>query len=59
MKELRRAVKELGLKAVKFNGGWGDGDLDNEVLFPLYEEIADLNIPILASSGGARVRIAA
>jgi aminocarboxymuconate-semialdehyde decarboxylase len=47
VKELRRAVKDLGLKAVKFNGGWGDGDLDNEVLFPLYEEIADLDIPIL------------
>src|SRR6476659_3686269 len=47
IKELHRAVKELGLKAVKFNGGWGDGDLDNEMLFPLYEEIADLNIPIL------------
>jgi aminocarboxymuconate-semialdehyde decarboxylase len=47
IRELRRAVRELGLKAVKFNGGWGDGDLDNEVLFPLYEEIADLNIPIL------------
>ena len=47
LKELRRAVKDLGLKAVKFNGGWGDGDLDNEVLFPLYEEIADLDIPIL------------
>ena len=47
VKELRRAVKDLGLKAVKFNGGWGDGDLDNEVLFPLYEEIADLEIPIL------------
>ena len=47
VKELRRAVKELGLKAVKFNGGWGDGDLDSEVLYPLYEEIADLNIPIL------------
>ena len=45
--ELRRAVKELGLKAVKFNGGWGNGDLDNEILWPLYEEIADLNIPIL------------
>jgi len=27
--------------------GWGDGDLDNEVLFPLYEEIAALDIPIL------------
>jgi aminocarboxymuconate-semialdehyde decarboxylase len=47
VRELRRAVKELGCKAVKFNGGWGDGDLDNEVLFPLYEEIADLDIPIL------------
>ena len=47
VKELRRAVKELGLKAVKFNGGWGNGDLDNEVLFPLYEEISDLDIPIL------------
>ncbi len=47
LKELRRSVKDLGLKAVKFNGGWGDGDLDNEVLFPLYEEIADLDIPIL------------
>jgi aminocarboxymuconate-semialdehyde decarboxylase len=47
VRELRRAVKDLGLKAVKFNGGWGDGDLDNEVLWPLYEEIADLDIPIL------------
>src|ERR671919_1178525 len=47
VRELRRAVKELGLRAVKLNGGWGDGDLDNEVLWPLYEEIADLNIPIL------------
>jgi len=51
---LRRAVKELGLKAVKFNGGWGDGDLDNEVLVPLYEEIADLNISHSASSRRSR-----
>ena len=42
VKELRRAVKDLGLKAVKLNGGWGDGDLDSEVLWPLYEEIAEL-----------------
>ena len=40
IRELRRAVKDLGMKAVKFSGGWGDGDLDNEVLWPLYEEIA-------------------
>ena len=42
IRELRRAVKDLGMKAVKFSGGWADGDLDNEVLWPLYEEIARL-----------------
>jgi aminocarboxymuconate-semialdehyde decarboxylase len=47
IRELRRAVKDLGMRAVKFNGGWGDGDLDNQVLWPLYEEIAKLDIPIL------------
>ncbi len=47
VRELRRAVKGLGLKAVKLNGGYGDGDLDNEVLWPLYEEISKLDIPIL------------
>lgn len=47
IRELRRATRELGLKAVKFNGGWGDGDLDSEALYPLYEEIAELGIPIL------------
>jgi aminocarboxymuconate-semialdehyde decarboxylase len=47
IRELRRAVNDLGLKAVKFNGGWGDGDLDSEVLWPLYEEIASADIPIL------------
>jgi aminocarboxymuconate-semialdehyde decarboxylase len=47
VRELRRAVEELGLKAVKFNGGYGDGDLDSEALWPLYEEISRLDIPIL------------
>ena len=42
------------MKAVKFSGGWADGDLDNEVLWPLYEEIARLDIPILVHPG-ARV----
>lgn len=46
-RELRRAVLDLGLKAVKLNGGYGDGDLDNEILWPLYEEICKLDIPIL------------
>lgn len=47
VRELRRAVEELGLKAVKLNGGYGDGDLDAEVLWPFYEEVCRLNIPIL------------
>lgn len=47
IRELRRSVKELGMRAVKFNGGYGDGDLDNEALWPLYEEISQLEIPIL------------
>ena len=54
IRELRRAVQDLGMKAVKFSGGWADGDLDNEVLWPLYEEIARLDIPILVHPG-ARV----
>src|SRR5258705_5218725 len=38
VKELRRAVKELGLKAVKFNGGLGEGGLGSEGLCSLFEE---------------------
>lgn len=47
IRELRRAVEELGLRAVKLNGGYGDGDLDNEILWPFYEEVCRLDIPIL------------
>ncbi|HWO40770.1 MAG TPA: amidohydrolase family protein [Candidatus Eisenbacteria bacterium] len=47
IRELRRAVKDLGMRAVKFNGGYADGDLDSEALWPLYEEIERLDIPIL------------
>jgi aminocarboxymuconate-semialdehyde decarboxylase len=54
VRELRRAIKDLGLKAVKLSGGYGDGDLDSEVLWPFYEEVARLDIPILVHPG-ARV----
>ncbi len=47
IRELRRAVNDLGMRAVKLNGGYADGDLDSEALWPLYEEIAKLDIPIL------------
>lgn len=47
VRELRRAVQDLGLKAVKLMGGYRDGDLDSEALWPLYEEICRLDIPVL------------
>ncbi len=54
VREVRRAVEELGLKAVKLSGGYQDGDLDSEVLWPFYEEVSRLDIPILVHPG-ARV----
>ena len=54
VRELRRAVKDLGLKAVKLMGGYADGDLDNEVLWPFYEEVCKLDVAILVHPG-ARV----
>jgi len=54
VRELRRAVEGLGLKAVKMSGGYSDGDLDAEVLWPFYEEVCRLNVPILVHPG-ARV----
>jgi len=54
VREIRRSVEELGLKAVKLSGGYQNGDLDSEVLWPFYEEVARLDIPILVHPG-ARV----
>jgi predicted TIM-barrel fold metal-dependent hydrolase len=47
VREVRRAAEELGLRAVKVMGGWGDVELDSEVLYPFYEEVARLDVPIL------------
>jgi predicted TIM-barrel fold metal-dependent hydrolase len=46
-REIERAVKTLGLKAVKFMGGMQDANLGAERLWPLYDKISQLNIPIL------------
>ncbi len=54
VRELRRAVEQLGLKAVKLMGGHADGDLDAEVHWPFYEEVCRLDVPILVHPG-ARV----
>ena len=46
-KELRRAVLKLGCKGVGINTHIGGLLLDNEQLYPFYETVSDLDIPIL------------
>ena len=55
IKELERAVKELGFRAVKMTAGPGKGvDLGSPTLWPFYEKAAELDIPLLVH-GVARV----
>ena len=51
IRELRRAVKDLGFKGVKLMGGHENCDLDAEVLWPFYEEVCKLDVPILVHPG--------
>ena len=51
IRELRRSVKELGFKGVKLMGGHANCDLDAEVLWPFYEEVCKLDVPILVHPG--------
>lgn len=44
--ELQRAAA-AGLRAVKINGGFADEDIDGEELWPLYEAVEALDLPIL------------
>jgi predicted TIM-barrel fold metal-dependent hydrolase len=44
---LNEQLKTLGLKAVKFMGGFKDANLGAEMLWPLYDKISQLDIPIL------------
>lgn len=47
VREVRRAVEDLGLYAVKVMGGFDDVHLDDERLWPFYEEVVRLDIPVL------------
>lgn len=47
VKELTRCVEELGIRAVKLTGGYGDCDLDEEAMWPLYEIAEHYDVPIL------------
>jgi aminocarboxymuconate-semialdehyde decarboxylase len=44
--EARRAVRELGLKAVTINGNWGGRNYDALDLYPFWETISDLGVPL-------------
>ena len=46
-KELDRMVNQLGLKAVKFMGGFEDANLGAERLWPFYDKVCQLDVPIL------------
>lgn len=46
-REIDRAVKTLGLRAVKFMGGFENANLGAEKLWPLYDKICQLDIPVL------------
>ena len=46
-KELDRMVNQLGIKAVKFMGGFEDANLGAERLWPVYDKVCQLDIPIL------------
>ena len=45
--ELERAVTELGLRAVKVVGGFGDVNLGSSLLDPFYGKASELNVPVL------------
>ncbi|MBT3535525.1 MAG: amidohydrolase family protein, partial [Rhodospirillaceae bacterium] len=47
VKELRRCAEELNIRAVKLTGGYGDCDLDEEPMWPLFEMAEEYDIPIL------------
>lgn len=51
-RELRRAVEQLGHRAVKLAGGFGNVDLDSPELYPFYEEVARLDVPLLVHPAG-------
>lgn len=48
VKEFTRSVEDLGIRAVKLTGGYGDCDLDDPAMWPLYEVAEHYEVPILA-----------
>ena len=51
VKELEKAVKELGLKGLKLVPFMINVNLNDKILYPLYEKAQELDIPVLAHTG--------
>jgi len=46
LKELERAIKECGLKGVHIPASTNDVELDSREMWPFYEKVLELNIPV-------------
>ena len=59
-RELRRAVKELDLRAVEIGTQVAGRELDDPALYPFYECVQELDVPVFVhpnhAEGGARTR---
>ena len=45
-REAERAVRKLGLKAVTINSNWRGKNLDSVELYPFWQKMNDLNVPL-------------
>jgi len=54
LKELDRAINELGLKGVCIDAQIEAHNLDAEILWPFYKKVSPLDVPIFVHIGGTR-----
>jgi predicted TIM-barrel fold metal-dependent hydrolase len=50
--ELERAVKDLGLKAVRTYGNWAGKNVEADEWWPFFEAVQELDVPIVLHSNG-------
>lgn len=50
--ELKRAINDLGLKAVRTYGNWQGRNVEAEEWWPFFETVQELGIPIILHSNG-------
>ena len=53
IEETRRAVKDLGFRAVEFHGSWGGKNIENLEWWPFFETLDRLGVPLWSHGVGA------